>query len=226
MGMPPATLASMATLMPARMARSQISGPHAAMSSLLAVTTDLRLAMAASTISAATLVPPTSSATMSTSGCATTSRQSGVRKTGPSDSGIRLVATDRQQTAVTLRRNPSFSAIWSALPARMASVPEPTLPRPTIPTFTFPHTGIVACERSGSVRSPDRQRKHLPDPPCLPTRRHQLKRPVLVRERLPVPLRHQVHRSVREPRVQFRPVEYRPVAILALHQYIVRRRRR
>ena len=52
--MPPQTLASMARLMPAWMARSQISGPQAAISSLLAVTTDLRLAMAALTISAAT----------------------------------------------------------------------------------------------------------------------------------------------------------------------------
>src|ERR1022692_34108 len=136
MGMPPATLASMATLMPARIARSQISGPHAAMSSLFAVTIDLRLAMAASTISAATVVPPTNSATMSTSGCATTSRQSAVLSTGPSDSGIDLAATERLQTAATLSRNPNFSAICSALPARMASAPEPTLPRPTIPTFT------------------------------------------------------------------------------------------
>ena len=60
----------------------------------------------------------------------------GVRNTGPSDSGIDLAATERQQTAATFSRNPSFSAIWSALPARMASVPEPTLPRPTMPTFT------------------------------------------------------------------------------------------
>src|ERR1039458_1680525 len=107
MGMPPATLASMATLMPARIARSQISGPHAAISSLLAVTIDLRLAMAASTISAATVVPPTNSATISTSGCATTSRQSAVLNTGPRDSGIDLAATERLQTAATLSRNPN-----------------------------------------------------------------------------------------------------------------------
>ena len=67
--MPPQTLASIARLMPAWMARSQISGPQAAISSLLAVTTDLRLSMAASMISAATPVPPTSSATICTSGC-------------------------------------------------------------------------------------------------------------------------------------------------------------
>ena len=47
-GMPPQTLASMARLMPARMARSQISGPLAAISSLLAVTSDLWFLMAAS----------------------------------------------------------------------------------------------------------------------------------------------------------------------------------
>ena len=162
-GMPPATLASMATLMPARIARSQISGPHAAISSLLAVTTDLRLAMAASTISAATVVPPTSSATISTSGCATTSRQSAVRKTGPSDSGIDLAATERLQTAVTFSRNPSFSAIWSALPARIASVPEPTLPKPTIPTFT---SRIWALWHVAATIPPIPQRSPLSNPPA------------------------------------------------------------
>ena len=89
--MPPHTLASIARLMPARMARSQISGPQAAISSLLAVTTDLRCAMAASKISPATPVPPTSSATIWTSGCATSSRQSVVLNTLPSAAGISLV---------------------------------------------------------------------------------------------------------------------------------------
>ena len=45
-------------------------------------------------------------------------------------------ALQGEQTAVTWRRKPSFSAIWSAFSVRMASVPEPTLPRPTMPTFT------------------------------------------------------------------------------------------
>src|ERR1017187_5361360 len=81
---------------------------------------------------------------------------------------------------------------------------------------------------TGSVRSPDPKRTHLPNPPCgaLLTRRHQLKRAVLVPQRLPVSHRHQVHRSVPEPRVQFRPGEYRPVAFLGLHKYAVRRRGR
>src|SRR5579885_3211895 len=92
--------------------------------------------MAPSMISRATVAPPTSSATISTSGWATNSRQSVVLKMGPSDSGIGLLSTERLHTAATRRRNPSFSAIWPAFSARMARVPEPTLPRPTMPTFT------------------------------------------------------------------------------------------
>ncbi len=76
MGMPPATLASMARLMRAAMARSHSSAPARAISSLFAVTTDFPAAMAASMISRATVVPPISSATICISGFATTSRQS------------------------------------------------------------------------------------------------------------------------------------------------------
>src|SRR5947209_325750 len=118
------------------MARSQISGPQAAISSLLAVTTDLWFSMAALTTSAAAWVPPTSSATMCTSGCVTTSRQSTVLKTGPRPSGIFLVCTERLHTATTFMRYPSLSAIWSPFSARMARVLEPTLPSPTMPTLT------------------------------------------------------------------------------------------
>src|ERR1039457_759417 len=88
MGIPPPTLASMATLVPAWMARSQISGPLNAINSLFAVTTDFFAAMAALITSRATVVPPTSSTTISSPGCAINRRQSLVLKTGPSDSGI------------------------------------------------------------------------------------------------------------------------------------------
>src|SRR5260370_115488 len=60
MGMPPATLASIARLMPAPIARSQISAPHNAINSLLAVTTDLPCSIAASMISGLTEVDPVS----------------------------------------------------------------------------------------------------------------------------------------------------------------------
>ena len=110
-GMPPATLASIARLMPARMARSQISGPHSAINSLLAVTTDFLCAIAASMISAAVVVPPISSATISTSGRSTTWRQSAVLKTGPNASGMDFEATVLLQTAATLNRNPNLRAI-------------------------------------------------------------------------------------------------------------------
>jgi hypothetical protein len=46
------------------------------MSSLLAVTTDFPRSIAASMISAATVVPPMSSATIATSGSSSTARQS------------------------------------------------------------------------------------------------------------------------------------------------------
>src|ERR1039457_4097288 len=88
MGIPPATLASMATLVPALMAHSQISAPRSAINSLFAVTTDFLAAMAAWMTSTATVVPPTSSTTISTPGCSINRRQSLVLKTGPSDSGI------------------------------------------------------------------------------------------------------------------------------------------
>ncbi len=81
------------------------------MMALLAVTTDFLFSMAALMMSAATSVPPTSSATICTSGCVTTSRQFVVRSTFPSAAGISFDATPRLQTAVTFSRNPSFSAI-------------------------------------------------------------------------------------------------------------------
>ena len=135
-GIPPATLASIARLMFALIARSQISAPQSAMSSLFAVTIDFPLATAASMISLATVVPPISSATMSTFGLATTCRQSVVRVTPSNCAGSSLFATVRLQTAVTRRRKPSFSAIESAFAARMFSVPEPTFPSPITPTLT------------------------------------------------------------------------------------------
>src|ERR1039457_5305245 len=104
-GMPPQTEASMARLIPAWMARSQIWGPLAAMSSLLAVTTLLRLAMAASTMRAATLMPPASSATICTSGWDTPWRQSVVLNTSQSPAGMCFVCTERLHTATTDRKS-------------------------------------------------------------------------------------------------------------------------
>ena len=59
-----AELSAGAVSMPARIARSQISDPQAAMMALFAVTTDFRWSMARLIISCATSVPPTSSATI------------------------------------------------------------------------------------------------------------------------------------------------------------------
>ena len=67
-GMPPATAASKATITPLAWAAAKISLPCFASSALLAVTTCLPLAMAASTSSLARVSPPISSTTMSMSG--------------------------------------------------------------------------------------------------------------------------------------------------------------
>ena len=71
-GMPPATAASKATMTPIFWAAAKISLPCIARSALLAVTTCLPFSMALSISSLATLEPPMSSTTMSTSGSATT----------------------------------------------------------------------------------------------------------------------------------------------------------
>src|ERR1700680_4129608 len=134
--MPPATLASMARLMPAAMARSQMSAPHSAISSLFAVTTDFLCAMAASIISRATVAPPTNSATMSTSGCATTSRQSVVCQIETAAGGRFLLAIERLQSALTRNGKPSLPAICEAFSVRIVSVPLPTFPKPMMPTLT------------------------------------------------------------------------------------------
>ena len=86
------------------MARSHSSAPDDAISSLLAVTTDFLLAIAVVTISAATSVPPTSSAIMCRSGWETSWRQSLVFKTGPKASGIFFCSVCCEQTAFTRRR--------------------------------------------------------------------------------------------------------------------------
>ena len=134
---PPATLASIASEIPAAVAFSQIWAPCSAISSLLAVTTDFPLEIAESMISAATVVPPISSAITWTSGLLTTSCQLEVR----SASGERAASaggldrTDREQRALTLSENPSLPVICAALSERIRSVPRPTFPNPIIPTL-------------------------------------------------------------------------------------------
>jgi len=56
----------------------------------------------------------------------------------------RFSRASRLQTATTRSRKPSFWAICSALPARIETVPEPTLPKPITPTFTSFIFTIVA----------------------------------------------------------------------------------
>src|SRR5579883_713577 len=159
-GMPPATLASIARFSRAPIARSHRSAPCSAINSLFAVTTDFPPAMAASMISRATPQPPTSSATISTSGESTTSRQSVVFSAESKSRGNVLCAMPRLHSARTWSGNPSFSAISRAFSARISSVPEPTLPRPIIPILTgcmrlFHHQLEFHFEHHGIVCQPD-----------------------------------------------------------------------
>ena len=140
-------------------ARSQISAPCSAISSLLAVTTDLPCWMDFSMISAAVEVPPISSATTWTSGSSTTSCQRDVRlasgKRLSSSGGFSM--TDREQTALTCRGKPSLASICAALSARIRSVPRPTFPSPMRPKL-MADTDIHYMRRSknGGSRNGDR----------------------------------------------------------------------
>ncbi len=82
-GMPPATAASNATMTPRFCAAPKISLPCFASSALLAVTTCLPCAMASSTSSRATPVPPISSMTMSMSRARVTANASAVTAAPP-----------------------------------------------------------------------------------------------------------------------------------------------
>ena len=63
-------------------------------------------------------------------------RQSVVFAAEASAGGRCLECTERLHTAATCSRKPNFRAICSALSARIANVPEPTLPKPTMPMLT------------------------------------------------------------------------------------------
>ena len=155
-GIPPATEASIANRTSADSAFCQRAAPDSAISSLLAVTTDLPAEIAASTISLATVVPPTSSATIATSGRATNSRQSLVRNaSGCSSASLgAAVSMLREQIARTLSGNPNLFAIDAAFSCNTRSVPLPTFPSPIRPTpisDTRSH-----CSRQHLVSSSDR----------------------------------------------------------------------
>ena len=99
-GMPPATAASNATITPLARAASKISVPCTASSALLAVTTCLPLAIARSTSSRATPVPPIISATMSIDGSSTTALKSSVSATVPAALPSAAVALAGLRTAM------------------------------------------------------------------------------------------------------------------------------
>src|SRR5690606_13010268 len=132
MGMPPATAASKATITPCAEAAAKISLPCLASNALFAVTTCLPCAMASSTSSRASVSPPISSTTISTSGSRTSACAS-LSTATPSPTRARALATSRTATRLTSMRLPARRAISSALRDSTVQVPPPTTPRPSKP---------------------------------------------------------------------------------------------
>ena len=134
MGMPPATAASKATITPCSRAFAKISLPYTASSALLAVTTCLPFAMAASTTSRATVVPPITSTSTSMAGSLTMSKGSSLMAmSGPTI--LRTASRPRDTTRVTRIRQPERRLISSALFFRTSNTPLPTVPSPSSPTL-------------------------------------------------------------------------------------------
>ena len=129
-GIPPATAASKATLTPCSAAAAKISLPCSAISALLAVTTCLPLAMALSTNSLATVVPPISSTNICTLGSSATAKISVLTLT-PSISAPRRAP----MCSITISQ-PARAEISTLLRFNTSKVPLPTVPRPQIATFT------------------------------------------------------------------------------------------
>ncbi|MNS81912.1 hypothetical protein D3C72_1156390 [compost metagenome] len=133
MGMLTATAPSYITATPCALAAAKISGPCTASSALLAVTTCLPCAMAASTQSRVGPVPPATSTTTSTSGSVATCIGSAVSAT-PSPTMPWARARLRAATTVTSMPRPARAAMRSWLRASTRKVPAPTVPMPIMPT--------------------------------------------------------------------------------------------
>ena len=135
-GIPPPTLASKATARPAARAWAKTFAPCSARSALLAVTTCLPAASAASTNCKAGSVPPIVSMMMSTSGSSInllTRRWSAGRRPSGNSRGF-----SRSRTAAQVQRilRPARRAIRSACSVNSRATPVPTVPRPIKPMVT------------------------------------------------------------------------------------------
>src|SRR5688572_10845465 len=144
MGTPPATAASNATITPFFCAAAKISLPCVARSALFAVTTCLPCRIASSTRSLATVVPPISSTTISTSSPRTTWKASA---TTFAFSPTILFARSSALSATTEIRiaRPARRWISSAFRFKTSQVPPPTMPMPSSPTLIGLMRGSIAA---------------------------------------------------------------------------------
>src|SRR5574341_1939430 len=133
-GTPPATAASKATITPFFCAAAKISLPCMARSALLAVTTCLPCAIASSTRSLATVVPPISSTTISTSLPRTTLKASSTTFALVFTTDWAFFRSLSATTAIRIAR-PARRWISSALRLSTSQVPPPTMPMPSSPTL-------------------------------------------------------------------------------------------
>src|SRR5882757_8738661 len=122
MGMPPATAPSNATITPFFCAAEKISLPWVASSALFAVTTCLPLSIAASTRTFATVVPPISSITISTSGSRTTAKASATTRASPPVSFFAF-ATSLSATTLMRMSRPARREILQVFHQRPADAP-------------------------------------------------------------------------------------------------------
>src|SRR4051812_24819210 len=133
-GMPPATEPSNATITPFFCAAAKISLPCVARSALFAVTTCLPRRMASSTRSLATVVPPISSTTISTSLPRTSANASSMTRAFLPTSFLALSIALSATTVMRIAR-PARRWISSALRFSTSQVPPPTVPMPNSPTL-------------------------------------------------------------------------------------------
>ena len=154
-GMPPATAASKSRSTPASCAAAYSSAPQAARSALLAVTTGLPSASAASTSARAGSTPPMTSTMTSTDGSVAIAMASSVRTPSGSDN-LRERARSRTATRVTSTVRPVRMAMVLRCRSRRARSDEPTVPQPSRPTRT--EESFTGERLPGSQRCEERVR--------------------------------------------------------------------
>ena len=132
-GIPPATAASNATCTLCCSASAKISLPCSASRALLAVTTCLPCLIASVTTSRATVMPPITSMTISTSSARTIDSRSSLHAI---PSSCRSGRSRRLPTWVIRISRPVRRVISAALSCSRRNAPTPTVPNPKIARFT------------------------------------------------------------------------------------------